>query len=101
MSKNHERSLSPSDRWVVFAGVPMAVNAVLFANFIDHHGDLRGVSEKAAPWVFALVELAVIVAGRELYHRLPQEKLVPLGIAGYIFMAMVLCWYFWIGPGVH
>ena len=98
MNQKHPPRLGAAGPWLIFSGVPVGIMAALFA-LVARGGNLRGVSEKALPYVLLLVPMAIIVGCRELYHRLPRRFVVPMGIAGWIITAVLMCWFFWFGPG--
>jgi hypothetical protein len=85
-------------RWWLFSGIPISVSAILLACVV-RHGSIRGISERALPYVTLGVMAVLISGGRELYHRCPKRLIVPLGIAGWIIASSVLLWYYWFGPG--
>jgi hypothetical protein len=91
-----ERSkiIGPAGYWLIFAGVPMAIIAVLMA-FTMHDGDIRGVSERALPYVLLSVPLAIIVGCRELYHHVPKHLVIPFGVVGWIVVAILVMCRFW------
>jgi hypothetical protein len=91
-------ALGPAGPWLIFSGLPIAVLAVLFV-LTARGGNIRGVSEKALPWVLVFVPLAVIAGCRELYHHLHRRLVLPIGIVGWLIAASLLCWFFWFGPG--
>src|SRR3954471_11806452 len=98
MSKKYPHGVGPADRWLIFAGVPAAVIAILLAVTL-RHGNIRGVSERSLPYVLLFVVPAIIMGGRELYHRLPKRLVIPFGIIGWIITFVVMCWFGWFGPG--
>lgn len=98
MNEKYPHGIGPAGRWLIFAGVPIAIIAVLLA-FTLRGGSIRGVSEKALPYVVFFVPAAIIVGCRELYHRVPKRLIIPFGIIGWIIAVVLMCWFCWFGPG--
>jgi hypothetical protein len=98
VTEKYPHGIGPSGRWLLFAGVPVAIMAALVLATM-RNGDIRGVSEKALPYVLLLVPAAIIVASWDLFHKLPKRWVIPLGIVGWLFAFVSMCWYFWFGPG--
>jgi hypothetical protein len=96
--KKHSQNIDPATSWVIFAGIPIAIIAILLASTM-RHGDIRGVSEKALPYVLLFGSAAIIVGCRELYHHCPRRLIIPLGVSGWVIAVTVMCWYYWFGPG--
>jgi hypothetical protein len=99
MRENHSPYIGAGGRWLIFAGLPLAVCAILFVSTQTTGGGVRGVSEKLLPYVLFFVPVAVVIGGIILYDHVPKRLVFPLGIVGWIVNASVLCWYFWFGPG--
>jgi hypothetical protein len=89
--------LGRSGRWLIFAGLPMMLVAVLFVCFENNLE--RKVGTRAFPYFLYFTPLVILVAGQLVYEHLPKRLLIPLGVIGWIVTASVLCWFFWIGPG--
>jgi hypothetical protein len=98
MNSKYPDGLGSSGFWLIFAGVPIAIMAILLASTL-RDGDIRGVSEKYLPYVLLLVPSAIFVGCRELYHHCPKRLIIPFGIASWIIAFSVMGWYFWFGPG--
>lgn len=92
-SDKHSQIIGPAGYWLTFAGVPMAIIAVLMA-FTMRDGDIRGVSERALPYVLAFVPVAIVIGSRELYKQIPKRLVIPLGVFGWIIHFVILSWIF-------
>jgi hypothetical protein len=99
MSAKHPQIIGPAGYWLIFAGIPIAIIAILAASTL-RDGNVRGVSERALPYVVFGVPAAILVGCRELYHHVPKRLVIPFGIGGWIIAFSVMCWFFWFGPGV-
>jgi hypothetical protein len=99
MNSKYPYGIGPAGYWLIFAGVPIAIIAILTACTL-RDGNIRGVSEKFLPYVVFFVPLAIIVACKVLYDHFPKKLIIPFGIVGWIVAFSVMCWYFWFGPGV-
>ncbi|MEI6194986.1 MAG: hypothetical protein WCS42_11730 [Verrucomicrobiota bacterium] len=99
MSHEYPHGIGPAGRWLIFAGMPMAVWAVFFAISEPHHALEHAVGAKVFPFVLAGVPAAAMIGGMVLYGHFPKKLVIPLGIVGWIISVSVLCWFFWFGPG--
>jgi hypothetical protein len=93
------RQLSRQGRWILFAGIPVAVTAALFVTTEPENRLEHAVGETALPYVLFFVPVAIVVCARVLYDRFPKRMIVPVGIASWILGLSLLCWFFWFGPG--
>jgi hypothetical protein len=98
MSEKYPYGIGPGGRWLIFAGFPLAICAILLASTL-RDGHIRGVSENFLPYVVAGVPAAIIIGAMVLYDHFPKRLVVPLGILGWIVNFSVLLWFFWFGPG--
>jgi hypothetical protein len=98
MTEQYPHGIGPGGRWLLFAGVPVAIMAALVLATM-RNGLIRGVGETALPYVILLVTASIIMVCWSLFHRLPKRWLIPLGLIGWIFAFVSMCWYFWFGPG--
>jgi hypothetical protein len=99
MKSKQPHIIGPTSRWIIFSGLPMAAWAVFFAITEPHHVLEHAVGQKAFPYVLAGVPAAMIIAGMILYDHFPKPLVIPLGTAGWVITAAILCWFFWFGPG--
>ena len=99
MKEKHPSAIDPKLRWVIFAGIPLAIVAILFAIAEPHHALEHAVGAKLLPWVLYFVPATIVIIGMVVYDRFPQRLVVPLGIVGWIVHVSILCWFFWFGPG--
>src|ERR1039457_3110957 len=95
--KEHPHRIGPAGFWLIFSGIPIAVLAILLTSTLTRDGNIRGVSERALPYVLLFVPAAIIVGCRELYHHVPKRLIIPFGFVGWIIALSVACWYFWFG----
>ena len=93
------QSIGPAGYWLIFSGIPVAIIAILAASTL-RGGDIRGVSERALPYVVFGVPLVILVGCRVLYHHVPKRLIVPLGFFSLIIAFLVTGWFFLYGPGV-
>jgi len=98
MSSKHSQRIGPAGYWLIFAGIPIAIIAILLASTL-RNGDIRGVSEKSLPYIITFLPLAIIVGCKVLYDHFPKRLVIPFGIIGWIIASSVMCWYCWFGPG--
>jgi hypothetical protein len=99
MTRKHQSGIGPSGRWLIFAGIPMAVNAILFAATEAHHNLEHAVGEKFLPYVLFFTPVVIVTASKLLYDHFPKSLMIPVGVAGWILALSVLYWFFWFGPG--
>jgi hypothetical protein len=93
MGQKHSQRIGSAGYWLIFAGVPIAIIAILAA-FTMRNGDIRGVSERALPYVLAFVPVAIVIGSRELYKQIPKRLVIPLGVFGWIIHFVILSWIF-------
>lgn len=98
MREKRSKIIGPAGYWMIFAGVPIAIMAIMLASTL-RDGNIRGVSEGALPYVILFVPLAIIVGCHELYRHVPQRLVIPIGIVGWVISVSVMCWFCWFGPG--
>ncbi len=91
--------IGAAGRWLIFAGVPCAVVALLFVCLEPGHLIERVVGEKALPYVLYFTPAVVVILGKVLYERVPKAAVIPYGVVGWVATASLLCWFFWFGPG--
>jgi hypothetical protein len=91
--------IGPGGRWLIFAGIPMSVCAILFVVAEPHHRLEYAVGEKVFPYVLFFVPATIVLLSKVLYPHFPKHLVVPLGIVGWIIHFSILCWFFWFGPG--
>ena len=91
--------IGPSGRWLIFAGIPMAVWAIFFAITEPHHALEHAVGEKVFPYILGGVPAAAVVGSMVLYKYFPKRLIVPIGTIGWILAFSILAWFFWFGPG--
>ena len=99
MNSKYPHSLGPAGYWLIFAGIPMAIIAILLVSTLTDDGNIRGVSEKSLPYILLFVPLAIIVGCKVLYDHFPKQLVIPFGIVGWVLNFSILYWYFWFGPG--
>jgi hypothetical protein len=98
-SDKSSHGIGPGGRWLIFSGVPIGILAILMVLTSRDGGNMRGVSEKYLPYVIVLLFTVVFVVCRELYHRFPKHLIIPFGCVGWMITVVLLCWFFWFGPG--
>ena len=102
MNKKYPHGIGPSGRWLIFAGIPTAILAVLLVSTL-HHGLVKSlaqaVGEKALPYVLFFTPVVIGIGGMVIYEYFPKRLIVPFGIAGWIIGLSLIYWYFWFGPG--
>jgi hypothetical protein len=98
MKNKYPYGIGPAGYWLIFAGIPVAICAVLLATTL-RDGNIRGVSEKFLPYVVFFVPVAIVIVCKIIYDHFPKKLIIPVGIIGWIIGLSVMCWYFWVGPG--
>lgn len=93
---NSHRITRPG-RWIIFAGLPFAVLAVIFT--ITDGSIAHAVGQNAEPYVLFFGPVAIILGGRILYGGFPKQMVIPVGITGWVIGILIMYWYFWVGPG--
>ena len=99
MNQKHPYGIGPGGHWLIFAGIPLAICAILLTSTMTDDGGIRGVNEKFLPYVIAGVPAAIVISAMVLYDHFPKRLIFPLGIIGWVVNFSVLFWYFWFGPG--
>jgi len=99
MNSKYPYGIGTGGRWLIFAGIPTAIVAVLFVFAEPHHTLEHAVGEKAFPYLLFFVPAAIVIACMVLYDHFPKQLVIPLGIIGWIVNFSVLCWFFWFGSG--
>jgi|ERR1017187_371455 chromate transport protein ChrA len=97
MKLQDPQKIGRAGRWLIFAGVPFAIIAVLFTMTIRSLSEI--VSESARPYVLFFVPVAIIISAWVLYRVFPKRLIIVCGIAGWIIGFSVMYWFFWVGPG--
>jgi len=102
MNNKSPHGIGPAGRWLIFAGIPTAILAILLVSTL-HHGLnkslVQAVGEKALPYVIVFTPVAIGIIGMVLYDYCPKRLLIPLGIFGWVVGLSLIYWYFWFGPG--
>ena len=98
MKKKYPSGIGPAGRWLIFAGIPLAILAILLATTL-HDGHIRGVGENFLPYVVAGVPAIIMISAMALYDYFPKRLVIPFGIIGWIVNFSVLNCFFWFGPG--
>jgi hypothetical protein len=99
MNEKYPYGISPTARWMIFGGMPLAVWAIFFAVTEPHHRLEYAVGEKVFPYILAGVPATIMIGGMVLYNYFPKRLVIPFGIVGWTIHISVLCWFFWFGPG--
>ena len=99
MPKKQLSRIGRPGQWLIFAGIPLAVVAILFAATKAHHDLEHAVGEKFLPYVLFFTPVVVVIVSKLLYDHFPKALVIPFGLVGWIFGLSVLYWFFWFGPG--
>jgi hypothetical protein len=94
-----EKYIGSGGRWLIFAGIPLAICAALFVIAEPNHRLQHAVGEKAFPYILFFTPAAIVIGGMILYDHFPKRLVIPIGIVGWIIHFTLLCWFFWFGPG--
>src|SRR4029077_8023557 len=97
MTDRHPGLIGRPGRWLIFAGLPVALAVVLFVCFEQNLE--RTVGATALPYFLYFSPAAIVIAGMLVYGRFPKRLVIQSGIMGWIIAILLLCWYFWFGPG--
>jgi hypothetical protein len=101
MSAKPPDKIGRAGRWLIFAGIPTAVVAVLVVSTL-HHGlnqIPQFVGEKAAPYIVFFTPVVIGFGGMFLYEHFPKRLVIPCGLVGWVIGFSLIYWYFWFGPG--
>jgi hypothetical protein len=97
VNEKYPHGIGPAGRWLIFAGVPMAI---IFIFFTATESSLdRIVGQNAEPYIDLFVIAAIVISCKILYDHFPKWLIIPIGIAGWIIGLSVIYWYSWFGPG--
>ena len=96
---NHQPPARRSEQWLIFAGIPAAVVAVVFVLTEANHSLEHALGEKALPYVLFFTPVIIVIGSKMLCDFFPKRLILPSGILGWIIAAASLCWFFWSGPG--
>ncbi|MFZ1074593.1 MAG: hypothetical protein WAO21_14290 [Verrucomicrobiia bacterium] len=102
MNEKPPHGVGPSGRWLIFAGLPVAILGILLVSTLRHGlepGLANAVGEKALPYVLFFTPVVIGFGSMALYEHFPKRLVVPLGILGWIVGLSLIYWYFWFGPG--
>ena len=92
-----EKYVGQGGRWMVFAGAPMFVVALLMCRQGLPLENIIG-KNKAAYATLGIV-LVIFAVSMYLYGRIPRRLTTLIGIVGWLLTITLSCWYFWFGPG--
>lgn len=98
MNEKYPCGIGPAGRWLIFSGFPFSICAILLALTL-RDGQIRGVSEKALPYVIVGAVSLIFIAGMILYGCIAKWLARLIGIIGWMVSGFILCWFFWFGPG--
>jgi hypothetical protein len=74
MNEKYPYGIGPAGRWLIFAGLPLAICAVLYTSLATNGGGIRGVSERFLPYVIFFVPAAIC------YGFNSHRNFSPIGI---------------------
>jgi hypothetical protein len=97
VNKKYPYGIGPGGRWLIFAGIPLSVIAILFTT-TERSLD-RIVGHAAEPYVLFFVPAAIAITGMVFYDYFPKRLIIPIGIIGWIMGLSIMYWYSWFGPG--
>ena len=98
MSQEFRYGIGPAGRWLIFAGMPWAGIALLIVCGQELGLD-RTMGTKALAWMLYGAAAGIGVGGMVMYNYFPKRWVIPFGLAGWAFTFLLLCWYYWFGPG--
>jgi len=99
--REHPQFISAGGRWLIFAGLPLAICAILFVLVVPHDRLVHFTGEKFLPYVLFFGPAAIVIGFMVLYDHFPKRLIIPVGIIGWIVHFSALGWFFWFGPGVY
>ena len=101
MNMKYRYGIGPAGRWFIFAGLPLAICAVLFVIMDQNPALERALGPTVFPYLGFAVSVVIVIVGMVLYGRFPKGWIIPLGLLGWLINVSLLGWYFWFGPGAR
>ena len=60
---------------------------------------LDSLHTKPLTYIIYGVSSAICIGAMVLYDYFPKRLIIPCGLVGWAATALLLCWYYWVGPG--
>lgn len=98
MKSSHNQP-GPVARWLIYAGMPLAVWGFTFILGATDRALERAVGNNLLPYCLVAIPAIIMLVAMLLYSRCPKGLVILLGVLGWVAYAVEMCWFFWFGPG--